>query len=365
MPRPRLKAHTGLPKRWRFKNGAYRYQVPRGDEARWDGKKEFTLGTDLSTAYRVWAERIGAQAKATTVSALIDRYLLEVVPLKKPATQAEDKRIAPILRKRFGHFPVDGPGSPEPQHVYEYVSKRLGPTGKPALTRAHREMAVLSHMFTYAVQWGLRPLSKSKHPFKDEVRFERGLQPKGRRERYVEDWEIVEALSLPSYRKRGSVLMCQAWIRLKLANVGIRATDMHRLRVADANEEGFTVRPSKTENTTGRVQVFKWTPDRRRAWDMAIAARPIDIGPYLFCNAKGESYLNEETGRATGFDSIWQRFMDRVLEETKVTERFAERDLRGKVGSDQESIERAQRILGNADQRITQVHYRRKPDVIE
>lgn len=364
MPRLRLKANTGLPKRWRHKNGAYRFQVPKDQRHLWDGKAEFTLGKTLPEAYKVWSDRIGSQAKATTVSALIDRYLLEVVPLKKPATQAEDKRIAPILRKRFGHFPVDGPGSPEPQHVYEYVSKRKRPDGKPALSRAHREMAMFSHLFTYAVQWGLRPLSGAKHPFKNEVRFEHALQPK-RKKRYVEDWEIVEALSLPAYRKRGSVLMCQAWIRLKLANIGIRATDMHRLRIADANAEGFTVRPSKTENSTGRVQFFKWTPERRRAWDMAVAARPIDIGPYLFCNGDGESYLNEDTGRATGFDSIWQRFMDRVLKETKVKERFAERYLRNKVGTDAESLERAQRILGHADQKVTQEFYRLKAEVIE
>jgi integrase len=360
MPRPRLKANSGLPKRWRFKNGAYRFQVPEDQRARWEGKVEFRLGATLEEAYKVWADRIGEQARVTTVSALIDRYLLEVSPLKKPASQAEDKRIAPILRKRFGLAAVAGPGSPEPQHVYQYVSKRVGPDGKLALSRAHREMAMFSHLFTYAVQWGLR----GKHPFKDEVRFERALQPK-RKERYVEDWEIIEALSLPAYRKRGSVLMCQAWIRLKLANVGIRATDMHRLRVSDANAEGFTVRPSKTENSTGRVQFFKWTPERKRAWEMAIATRPLDIGPYLFCNSDGDSYLNEETGRATGFDSIWQRFMDRVLKETKVTRRFAERHLRNKVGSDQESIERAQRILGHADQRVTETFYRLKPEVIE
>jgi hypothetical protein len=92
---------------------------------------------------------------------------------------------------------------------------------------------------------------------------------------------------------------------------------------------------------------------------------PIDIGPHVFCNKRGESYLNESTGRATGFDSIWQRFMDRVLAETKVTKRFAERDLRAKVGSDAESIERPQRILGHADQRVTQAFYRRKAEVIE
>lgn len=362
MPRPRLKGNTGLPKRWRLKNGAYRYQVPPGQEAQWDGKHEFTLGRDLPTAYKVWAERIGNPPKVTTVGDLLDRYLIEIVPTKKPATQRSDMRVIPLLKKRFTQFSVEpGPRGVEPQHIYQYVTKR-----KAALTRAHREMAVLSHAFTWAVQWGII----KKHPFIREVRFERDLQPK-RKERYVEDWEIVEALTLAPYRKRGSVLMCQAYIRLKLANIGLRATDMLRLKVSDATPDGFHVQPSKTEKTTGRRQFFTWLDKdgndtgRRRAWDMALAARPLDIAPYLFCNKRGESYFDEETGSASGFESIWQRFMDRVLEETKVKARFAERDLRAKVGSDAESIERAQRILGHADQRVTQTFYRRKADVIE
>lgn len=362
MPRPRLKSNTGLPKGWRLKNGAYRYQVPKAERHRWDGKAEFTLGKTLPEAYVVWSERIGPQSNAgKTVADLLDRYLLEVVPTKKPATQTTDKRIIPILRKRFGHMAVKGPGSPEPRHVYEYVTKRKDPDGRPALTRAHREMAVFSHALTWAVMWGWR----AKNPFKDEVRLERQLQPKGRRERYVEDWEIIEALSLKPYRKRGSVLMCQAWIRLKLANIGLRATDMLLLKVTDADAIGITVKPSKTENSTGRVQTFEWNPVRRHAWDMALAARPIDIGPYVFCNSAGEPFFKEETGTASGFESIWQRFMTRLLRETNLKARFAERDLRAKVGSDQESIERAQRILGHEDPRVTAGHYRRKPELIK
>ena len=102
------------------------------------------------------------------------------------------------------------------------------------------------------------------------------------------------------------------------------------------------MRPSKTENTTNRGQLFKWTPERRLAWDLAIAARPA-LSPYVFCNGDGESYFDEERGTAEGFSSIWQRFMDRVLAETKIKERFAERDLRAKVGSDSKMIARAQR----------------------
>ena len=33
---------------------------------------------------------------------------------------------------------------------------------------------------------------------------------------------------------------------------------------------------------------------------MALAARPIDIVPWLFCTKRGEGYFNEETGQASG-----------------------------------------------------------------
>jgi hypothetical protein len=56
--------------------------------------------------------------------------------------------------------------------------------------------------------------------------------------------------------------------------------------------------------------------------------------------------------------------MGRLLKETKVTERFAERDIRAKVGSDAETLEKARHILGNATVAITRKHYRRKPDIV-
>ena len=56
--------------------------------------------------------------------------------------------------------------------------------------------------------------------------------------------------------------------------------------------------------------------------------------------------------------------MGRLLKETKVTERFAERDIRTKVGSDAETLEKARHILGNATVAITRKHYRRKPDIV-
>ena len=46
---------------------------------------------------------------------------------------------------------------------------------------------------------------------------------------------------------------------------------------------------------------------------------------------------------------MWQRFMDRVLAETKVKERFTEHDLRAKVASDAASLDKARALFQHAD----------------
>jgi integrase len=61
---------------------------------------------------------------------------------------------------------------------------------------------------------------------------------------------------------------------------------------------------------------------------------------------------------------MWQRFMTRLLKETKIKERFTEHDLRAKCASDAESLGRAQQLLGHADSKITERIYRRKPETI-
>lgn len=92
----------------------------------------------------------------------------------------------------------------------------------------------------------------------------------------------------------------------------------------------------------------------------ALSVRPALS--FLFSNRRGKGYFNEATGLCNGWDSIWQRFMDRILAETKVQERFTEHDLRAKVGSDAASLEKARALLQHADARTTARVYRRKPE---
>lgn len=360
MPRPRNKENRGLPARWRLTHGAYYYYVPPGLEPLWDGKRMFRLGTKLSDAYKVWTARIGEVEGAKTIPQLLDRYSLEVVPTKAAATQVSNRTQIAKLREVFGNMPL----LPfPPKLVYQYVDRRSVKKRDPATGKitggrvaAHREIEVLSHAFTKAVEWGYI----DRHPFKAEVRLE-GEKP---RDRYVEDWEIVECLALPSTRRRGSVLMIQAYLRIKLLT-GMAQGDLLRLQEHHLKDDGIHNQRHKTAESTGKRTIYEWSPELHAAVAMAKAARPVDICMYLFCSRKGVGYINEELGRASGWKSMWQRFMTRVLTETKVKVGFTEHDLRAKVASDAASLDHARALLAHADSRTTNRIYRRRAEVVK
>jgi integrase len=347
MPKPRNAENKGLPARWRLTHGAYYFQVPPGQEPAWDNKKLFRLGNTLPEAYRLWATRIGNINSAQTIGALLDRYAIEVVPGKAAKSQADNTRAIVKLRKVFGAMALK---SLTPQMVYKYVDSRN------AKVSAHREISVLSHAFTKAVEWG----DINHHPFKGEVRLD-GESP---RTRYVEDWEVIECLAMSCKRKSGSVLAIQAYMRIKLLT-GIRQGDLLRLPVAELKEDGIHITPRKTKNSTGKRIIIEWTDELRAAVEMAKAARPVHISPWLFCNKRGECYFDEVKETASGWASMWQRFMARVLKESKVTQRFTEHDLRAKCASDAETLEHARTLLAHADGKLTDRVYRRKPERVK
>ncbi len=351
MPRPRLARNKGLPARWQHTHGAYYYRVPPGQESAWGGKRRFRLGKTLPEAYKAFAERVDAPERVNTIGALLDRYLLEVVPSKAAKTQTGNRLAIPRLRAVFGVMPI---AAIQPKHVYRYVDRRSKkqPDGTGGKTVAHREIEVLSHAYTKAVEWGYL----NRHPFKQEVRLE-GEKP---RDRYVEDWEVIELLALKPRRKSGSVLMIQAYLRIKLLT-GMAQGDLLRLTMSQLRNDGIHIQRHKTAEKTGKRTIYEWSPELRAAIEQAKATRPV-ISPFLFCNRRGEGYVNEENGEARGWKSMWQRFMDRVLAETKITEHFTEHDMRAKVGSDAETLERARALLAHADARTTEAIYRRKPE---
>lgn len=357
MPKKRLPENRGLPPRWQFTHGAYYYQVPAGLEPYWDGKKKFRLGKTLTEAHREWAERIDAKKEVRTVGQLLDRYQREVIPTKKQATQNANLPAVVNLRTVFGTLPL---AAMKPMLVYRYrdmrSAKKINSKGKQVggLVAAHREIDVLSNAFTKAVEWGYI----DRHPFLGQIRLT-GEKP---RKRYVEDWEVEECFKLDSKRSKGSVQAIQAYIRLKIAT-GMDRKTLLTLTMSDIREDGIYIGRSKVAHSTGKETIYEMTDELREIIELAKAARP-KLSPYLFCNRRGEGYYDEDKARANGWDSMWQRFMDRVLIETKVKERFTDHDLRAKAGSDAETLDEARALLSHASSTTTQRVYRRKAEKV-
>jgi hypothetical protein len=170
MARQRNQENKGLPSRWRFYHGAYYYQVPKVVMHLWDNKKQFRLGSTLPESYKAWSEKLAATDKANNIGQLLDRYAHEVISTKAPKTRTSNLNEIKRVRAVFENVPLL---AIKPQHIYQYVDKRV------AKVSAHREMALLSHAFTKAVEWGCI----DRHPFKGEVRLG-GEKP---RTRYIEE----------------------------------------------------------------------------------------------------------------------------------------------------------------------------------
>ena len=351
MSRKRNPENLDLPKRWRFAMNAYYYQVPPGQEAEWDGKKLFRLGKTLPEAYRAWALRIEKFEKiteATTVGALLDEYAIKVVPTKAPSCHQTQFFYIRRLKSVMGGAPLE---AVKPKDIYAY-SKACLDGGK---TSGRGDIEVLSHAFSKAVEWGYI----DRHPFLGQVRLS-GNAP---RDRYIEDWEVQEMFTLASRRKKGSVNMVLAYLRLKMMT-GMSRGDLLRLTSSHLTENGILIQRHKTAKKTGKRTLYQWTPELRAAIDSAIATRPC-LSPFLFCNARGEGYLDEESGTAHGFSSVWGRFVERVMKETKVSRRFTEHDFRAKAASDADTADHARALLSHADINTTNRVYRRKPESVK
>ena len=145
----------------------------------------------------------------------------------------------------------------------------------------------------------------------------------------------------------------------------MRRGDLLRLMLSDLGDEGIHVTPRKTQGSTGKRMIIRWSDELRDAVQLAKEVRPNSYSHYLFCTRTGECYFDEETGRAGGWDSMWRGFMTRLLTETKVVVRFTEHDLRAKCASDAKTLEHARALLAHADGRLTDRVYRRKPEMVD
>lgn len=344
LPKSRDKQNTPLPKYWRYRRGVYWYRVPENVRHLWDNKTEFMLGKSLSEAYATWADRMEYIDTPRTMNELFDRYLVEIVPTKALRTQESNEASIRKLRPAFG---LMSPEAIKPKHAYQYNDITAKKRGK---TTAKRDVEVLRHVLTIATSWGVL----DANPLLGQVR----ITGNPARDRYVESWEVAELLKVTGHQMR-SINLAKCFIRLKLMT-GLRRGDLLALKLSDLKEDGIHCKPAKTGKTTGKRIIYQWSDKLRGVIDEIRSIPPRRIGnAHLFTTRQGKPYGKN------AFDSLWARFMDRALKQTKITDRFHEHDLRAKVASDSSSLLEAAERLGHADPSTTNRIYRRKPTFVK
>jgi integrase len=326
-PKKRSRENKALPRGWRYRYGAYYYRVPKGAEPHWDGKREFRLGGTLSEAHAEFARRVGYEDTVVTMDQLCDRYALEVVPNKKPATQRSNQYSIARIRRAFSGNRV---ASIRPMDIYKYRD-HMGK--EESQKKANLDLEVLSHMFTKSIQWGVR----NTHPMTNKLVTKFSLDH--RRVLPLQDELIAFAAGLP--RK------WQLYISLKLWT-GRRQGELLALTKRDITEQGMRFRNNKPPYNEF---ILEWEPETEAVVKELLALPGAVRGIHLFHTRDGQPYLKED-GTASGFQSMWQRWMVKAVKEGRVTRKFTEHDLR-KVRASSLSTSQAQELLQHTNAKMT------------
>jgi len=263
---------------------------------------------------------------------LCDRYAIEVLPEKAPATRRSNQYSLQRIRKAFAGNPV---ALIRPKHLYQYRDH----TGKhESKKKANLDLEVLSHMFTKSIEWGVR----DDHPMTDKQVVKFSL--KHRRVLPTAEEITAFASSLPH--------QLQLYVALKVWT-GRRKGELLRLRRQDLAEAGMLF----VDNKRGDQLLVEWEDETR-----AIVRQLLDLpgkSLYLFHTRDGRPYIGED-GNTSGFDSIWQRYSRKWREAGG--KHFTEHDLR-KVRASQLSASQAQLLLNHATGQTTK-RYRLGPKVV-
>lgn len=300
-------------------HGAYFY-VTR--ENKW-----IPLGRDLDAAKLKWCELDGGEPP-TGMTALINRYMLEVAPLKAERTYKDNKSESLKLLAVFGKM---NPSDVKPHHVAKYLDLR----GKDAPVRANREKALLSHIFTMAMRWGVLDSNPCRGVHRNK---ETG------RDRYISDQEFKAVWS-----KANLTIRCLMDLGYLTAQ---RIGDLIDIKLRDITKDGIMFQ----QNKTSKKLLIGMNDDLQ-----AIIDRCRRIHPKI----KGLHLLHARDGKKYTYSGISAMFRNAVKKSG--VQNFHFHDLRAKALTDASRAGLdAQMLAGHATEAMT-AHYvkRREIDEIE
>lgn len=339
--RPRKTENRDLPP------GMVRRKRPRKNGTVWVGYyyrdangKELSLGGDLDKARLKWAE-LESKAKPADLKimkGIFDRYERDIIPKKAPRTQKDNKAELKHLRKGFEGAPID---AITPSMVAQYRDART------AKTRANREIALLSHVYNMAREWG----------FTDRENPCAGVR---KNKEKVRDYYANEMVWNAVYGKAPQELrdaMDLAYL------TGQRPADVIAMRRGDIEGDYLAVQQGKTGK---RLRIQMQVGSVKNTLGLLIE----DI---MARNSQHNSqhFILSRTGMRVSQQMLRNRWDDareaarslaasegRVDDAEKI-QQFQFKDIRPKAASEITDIADASLLLGHSEQEITKRVYRR------
>lgn len=308
--------------------GAYRFVPKEG--------KPVPLSADLAEALTKYAALIGNQWPGRTLGDVIDRYRVEVLPLKRAATTRKDQGTQlGKLKKVFGDMLPD---SVTTQHCYQYKDTRRDKDGNAAPSAADHEVKLLGHVFAKAIRWG----KATVNPVRAMEREQRQRKPK----RYVTDVELDAALDVASERMRCAIDLDSL--------TGLSEIDLLDLTRAHLKADGIEIARSKT----GNAILIEYTPALDEVIERCKRLAPqVSRGNHLIRTRSGKRYSRG------GFRSNWKRLMLKAVAKHGI-QPFAFKLIRKKHATDMAEkygIRAAQDALAHSSEETTRKFYIAKP----
>lgn len=302
--------------------------------------KEISLGSDLDKARMKWAE-LEAKEKPgdlKVMKAIFDRYDRDIIPKKAPRTQVDNRAELKQLRPLFDEAPID---SITPSMVAGYRDART------AKVRANREIALLSHIFNMAREWGL---TERENPCQG-IRKNKETP----RDYYANAvvWDAVYEMAEPELKES----MDLAYL------TGQRPADVILMRSDDREGDYFMVIQGKTKQ---KLRIMLKTEAGENSLGKLIreisernAHHP---SKYLLINKHGKRMTKGML--RLRWDKAREKAQQKAIEDgdpmlaAKISG-FQFRDIRPKAASEIVDIGDASLLLGHTKQEITKRVYRR------
>ena len=316
------------------------YYYDQGAKAK---PRYIAIGSDYVEAVRRWADleqgnaRLVA-AKLTTFQQVATKYQAEVITSKAPRTQEDNLAELANLLTFFG----DGPLSAiDPIHIRQYREWRStdrteadGRRVKGAKVRANREIALFSHIWNMAREWGATDRPNPCAGVKRNRETGRDI--------YVYDEEFQAILT------HAKPVLADA---MELAYLtGQRPADVLKMRETDIRDGCIEIRQGKTS-----------TPMR-----ITIAGRLAEVIERCKSRKAGSKVHNTALVVGAGNKPIGLSWLAQLFKQAKIaaglTRDIQFRDLRAKAVSDKEEvagIREAQALAGHSTVSMAE-HYSRK-----